>query len=518
MRILPALGWILTVAAMAQTPDADFRIAVVNDLILQNNELSSWPEDGRIRKPADAYRQYQESLAVSASQALNGGDSLALGLTLRLVNYYQQTADATLATPDGSVYRKYLKYSSGGFSLLAGDFYAQLGRGLVLSVEPIDPLLEERTISGGDLHYQGRWLEFRALAGEVRTEARDQAWKVEGGELVLKYLQGPAAGINTIGIHAVRIEDVATGLTQPFQLSLMRQRTLESASAGGDNVGHLFNYYFESARLNWQHLATDAFALDPGRATYGNLILHSHGLFVMGEYRSYLGFSTDIINAQNTLNNPPLADRDNEENNLNHSDSIRILTQYAFHEPDVAVFASAGRIRENDNSTPGTPGFQYDPRTDCGHNVFAGITAEDLFDRLTISAIYGIENIHYPERRTDGSAMFRFTPHWSLEFKLRDLRYHSPIDDSLYRESDYNLQLACSPRFSIYAMHQYRTDPGLLFAQNQFNSGGIRINFGHGCYLDLSGGAVRGGLVCSGGQCREMPDFKGLKLATHMVF
>jgi hypothetical protein len=205
-----------------------------------------------------------------------------------------------------------------------------------------------------------------------------------------------------------------------------------------------------------------------------------------------------------------LADREDEKNNLTHSESARLLAQYTFRDPDVSLFISGGSIKENDQGP-------YHPHTETGHNVFGGFTAEDLWEWLTLSAQYGVRNIQFPERRGDAAAAIRLSRQWSLELKLRDKRYVDTYNSD-YRESDYQAQVSWSPWFSLSYMQQYRSDPGKNFLENRLHSGSLRVNLWKDSFFVISGGSIRGGLVCSGGQCREMPDFKGWKFATHFVF
>lgn len=499
--------------AQAQAQESKpFQWSLTNDALVQSNELAqrvptpSHPSSG----PKDGWQQYQESLSLAASWALEDGGSLSGGLTGRGVNFYQQSANLTLDQPDNALYRKYLKFTQGGFSVQGGDFYALLGQGLVLSVLPIDKLLKERTISGGDLNYRGTWVELRALAGRVETETKDQAWNVKGGEFYVKFLQGDTAGTHRIGAHAAQIEDVLTEKMDAFLIPLMRKRTVSSASLGGDNVGGVANYYVESARLTWEQKPDDFMAIRPGEATYANLTLHPGRVFLMGEFKRYERFETDLINPQNTLNNPPLGDREDEKNNLTHSETTRLLIQYRFLSPDVSVFISGGSIKENDHGP-------FVPRTDTGHNVYGGFTAEDLWDWLTLSGQYGVRNVLYAERRGDGAAAIRFSKTWSLELKLQDKRY-TDYYQTYHRESDYQAQVSWAARFSLSYLLQNRSDPGRNFKDNHLQSCSLRINLWKDSFLTVSGGSIRGGLVCSGGQCREMPDFKGWKVATHFVF
>ncbi len=489
-----------------------FEASAVLDALVQRNELAR-PQGGPDR-PApgseEGWRQHQTALTLSSSLRFAEGPSLALSLTGRDVTFYQQASDLTLERPDRSLYRKSLTFQWGGFTARAGDFHALLGKGLVLSVLPIDKLLKERTIEGGEVRWQTDRVEVRALGGRVQTETRDQAWRVQGGELRTAFLTDETLGTHRLGFHAARIDDEATAALDPIFLPLLRERRTHALSLGGDGVGKVLDYYVEEARLSWARKPDDFTEILPGRATYANLTLRPGTLFVLGEYRRYERFETDLLHPENTLNNPPLADRDDEKNNLLHSEVARLLLQVAGQDPAWSVFVSGGSLKENG-------GGPFDPVKERGHDVYGGFTLEELGDWFSCSATYGVRKVQYPERRTDAAMTFRFTPRWSLELKVRDKRHVDALDQ-LVRESDYDVQLSCSPRFSLYLRQQYRTDPGKHFKDHWFPSGGFRVNLWKGSYVDLSGGSIRGGLVCSGGQCREMPDFKGWKLATHFVF
>lgn len=507
-----APGW-------AQSPEG-VRFTLTNDLTLQQNDLAHWElkPGSPGRDPRKAQDQFMESLSLTGSYASGSWGDLAGGLTLRSTNLYLQQSDVTLAAPDTSLYRKYLKYSQGGLSVEAGDFYAMLGRGMVLSVLPIDKLLKERTVEGVDVQYRGDWLELRALSGKVQTETREQAWRVNGGEVAVKLGAGESSGVHRLGVHAAEIDDVRTDKLEAFQLPLMRRRRAASFSLGGDNVGQMVNYYVERARLTWERKPDDFMPVPEGEATYANLSLHAGGFYMLGEFHRYLRFESDLINPQNTLNNPPLTDREDEKNNLVHSEATRLLMQVSLKDPDLSFFVSGVRLKENDVADETSPDFRFDPTRDTGHQVYGGFTAEDLWDCLTVSATHGVKRLRYPEWRTDASAALRFTPLWSLEAKFRDKRHDDPLTGTAYRESDTSLQLSRSPWVSFYYLLQQRSDPGRSFTSHRLHSGGFRVQIRKGSFIDLSGGSIRGGLVCSGGQCREMPDFKGWKLATHFVF
>lgn len=533
MRVASCLmaAWIaLPGTAQGQQPEAatpvqsqaggGLSFSGVNDFLYQRNELATWEEKPETanRDPRRAQDQFVESLALNANADFGSGGNLATGVILRGTNVYMQRSDLTLAQTDASLYRKFLKYRIGGFSVEAGNFYAMLGRGLVLSVLPIDKLLKERSIEGGDLRFQNRWIDFRALAGKIQTETRDQAWRVEGGEFRVAYLQGPKVGVHRMGIHLAQISDVRTEKTDEYQVPLLRKRTLSSGSLSGDNLGGVLSYYAERATLTWERKPDDFMLIRPGEASYANLNLRVGNLYLMGEFQRYLRFESDLINPQNTLNNPPISDREDEKNNLVHSQVARLLIQYRFQDPDLSFFISGGQVKENEIYDPTQRNFSFDPVRDTGHSVYGGFTVEDLGDWLTLSATTGVRNIRYPEWRTDAASTAKFSRTWSLELKLRDKRHTDPLTATPYRESDYTAQISWAGHFSIYAMSQVRSDPGRNFTRDHLFSGGLRIQLYKSSYMDVSGGSIRGGLVCSGGQCRELPDFKGWKISTHLTF
>lgn len=443
-----------------------FNLFVINDFLYQNNLLGKKQEDWF----SPRHDQYQNALSVNANYGRWSG-----GLTLRGTNFYRQRPDETLSRSENRLHRAFVKYSDGDWSLTGGDFYAMLGRGLVLSVVQNDKTLRERTIQGGDLHYQREGFEARVLAGTVSTETGEQSWHVKGAEASWAPIRQLRLGIRT--------SDVDEGKT----FVAMGQRRTSSVSLGGDNLWESLSYYSEAARLSWRDPR-----LAQGHAVYHNLTFQREGVTLLAEYKKYKHFD-------NQLNNAPLADRDDEYNKMDDSMGYRLLSQYAFREPDVTVFFNMGRYRE------------YDVE---GNNVYGGFSVEDLWDRLSASLQYGSRKLLYAVKKTDATFTWRFDTEHSLQAVLRDKRYWDK--DFRFHEKDLTTTYSYAPWGSLFAMYQFGAQK--VMERNHMWSGGVRGNLKNGSYIEVSGGRQRGGEVCSGGTCLFLPPFHGWKLAAHMRF
>ncbi|MCE1230147.1 MAG: hypothetical protein LWX11_11760 [Firmicutes bacterium] len=511
----------MAAAVMAQAQSSSPSISVTNDLLYQRN-FEAVGVDGA-RRP----NQFQEHLSLFLTWGQWSG-----GLTVRDVNYYKAYGDTTLDQADASLYRAYAKFVSGGFSVQVGDFNAVLGRGMVLSVVQNDTVLLDWTIRGLDVRYLGKGADFHALMGTVNNHIRRlppgtmvsglplaegfRKWNVAGLEGQIEWMKG-----NRVGARAALIEDDGTesSLTQTLKLVAGNpprpnadRRVSESLNLAGNGLWGVFDYYVEAAQTQFRQKQETPWTLpwprptDPTRGSglYGNMVFHSGAWMVMAEGKRYRHFN-------NELNNAPLADRETEKLTMDNSDGLRLYAHYSFRDPDLTLFASAGRCREGD---------LLSKVVNDGSSVFGGFKLEDWFDRLGASYTYGLKTVHllvgrYLEKRTDASLTYKFTPLWSLDFTLKDRRKPN------YGEWDLTTQVARSPWGALYFTHQYSSrveTPDNPSPWKRMNSGGIRINLKKGSYLDLSGGKMRGGEVCAGGQCVMLPAYRGWKISTHIRF
>lgn len=437
---------------------------ITDDVLYQYNRQSgAVPVEG-------TKHQYYETITLFGNYK-----QWSAGLTLRINNFYKQTPNVTLPKLGVNIYRQYIQYNSRNLDVTVGDFYAMLGRGMVLSVLKNEDILRERTVLGGDLRYNKGKLDIRLLGGLVKDDDGWQEWLVGGGEIVAEYAKN-----HRIGVHASLVDDRGTNLN-------LDKRLTYSVSLKGTKLLKNFSYYTEAAFLR-----PDDPRMENGYGIFSNLAYsRSHVTFFL-EFKRYKDFN-------NRMNTPPTADREDEVSSVNDTTGLRFHFQYAFFDPDITLFFNIGRYKEY---------------TDTGNHIYGGFIVEDVKDRLSMSLTYGVRDIRYRIKRWDGHLLYRLGDRWSGEFVYKDKRYKDGF--FTFTETDHTFQVSYSPRISVFVMHQYSHNR--IMDLNHFYSGGIRYWFRGGSAVELSGGTMRGGQVCSGGQCYVMPPFKGVKFTFHYVF
>jgi len=467
------LGWLLFLLIVLVMPGQDLQAVkvgklnfyITNDFLYQYNKLSL--QENTL---APKENQFNESLSLFANL-----QRWSFGITLRSNNFFQQTPNVTLGNPGFDIYRKFVQYNSKHLQVTVGDFYAMLGRGLVLSVLKNEDVLRERTLLGGDIHYNRGRLDWRVLGGQIRDEIEDQQWTVAGGEISLEYAKN-----HRTAVHLSYINDGDTWLN-------LGKRLTYSVSLKGDKLLKNFSYYMELARLDYRDSS-----IDTGYGFYSNITYNKSHVTCLLEFKRYKDF-------MNEMNTPPTADREDEISSFNDTTGLRFYFQYAFFEPDILLFFNLGRYTEYD---------------DTGNHIYAGMSIEDFLDRLNLSVTYGIRDILYPIKRLDGHLLYQFSGRWSGEITVKNKRYKDK--SFIFNEQDHILQISYSPYISLFFTHQYSHNR--IISLNHFYSCGIKIYFSSGTVLELAGGTIRGGQICSGGQCFVAPPFKGIKCSLFHIF
>jgi len=432
---------------------------ITNETLFQYNKI---PENKN---------QFYEALSLFANL-----EKWSLGITLRGNNFFKQTSNQILPEAQLDLYRKYIQYNSRYFKVNIGDFYTILGQGLVLSVLKNEDILRERTILGGDIRYDKGHLNVRIVGGKILDETKEQEWGIGGGEVIWEYIKN-----HRIGAHFSFVDDIDTQ-------TKLGERIASSLSFKGSRLLKYWSYYMELAHLYYRTQLKDN-----GYGIYSNLTYNKSHINCFLEFKHYKDFNNEV-------NNPPAADRSDEiASIMSDTTGVRLYFQYSFFEPDIVLFFNIGGYREYD---------------DWGNHVYGGFNMEDLMERLSLSLTYGIRDILYPVKRWDGHLLYRLTDRLSSEFTWKDRRYKN--GKLIFNEQDFTLQISYSPYVSIFMLYQYSHNR--ILNLNHFYSGGVAINFTSSTVFEISGGTVRGGEVCSGGQCFITPPFKGFKCSLLHTF
>ncbi len=421
-------------------------------------------------KKANKEAQFYNALSVFANYK-----KWSAGLTMRAFNFYKQMPNATLTDPKFELYRAYVEYNSKHLKVSAGDFYSLLGRGMVLSVLKNEDVYRDRTITGGNIHYNKGRFDIKFLGGIIKDETGNQDWYVTGGETSYEYAKN-----HTIGAHFSFIDEKAANMELGGRLTY-------SMSLRGNKLFKNFSYYTEFAMLSFADSS-----IDNGYGLYSNITYSKSHFTGFLEFKRYKDFN-------NQMNNPPVGDRVDEIATLIDTTGIRLYAQYSFFDPDIILFVNFGR---------------YEEFGKAGNHIYGGFTAEDLWDRFTINASYGVRDIAYPVKKWETNLTYQFSDTWSVEMGMKDKRYEDL--NFIFKEIDHNFQVSYSPYVSVFFLHQYSHNK--IMDLNHFYSGGVKVYLPGGTAIELSGGTIRGGQVCSGGQCFMAPPFKGVKFSLLHTF
>jgi len=435
-----------------------FSLVLTNETLLQRNRAASRPD-----------QLYQLLHLVGTYKDWSSG------LTLRLKNFLKQTPDMTLPRLEFDFYKAFVRYQGKKLRAQAGDFHAMLGRGLVLAVLPNEKLYRDWSIRGGDVEFLSDHLRIRTLGGLVRDEAGGQGWSLFGTEAIFRYVRAHDAGW-----HLSYIDDRGEG-------GRLGPRLTGSLSFSGSFWSDRITYAAETAFLSFQDERLPA-----GSAGFASLSYHRGRWLVTVEAKRYLNFA-------NELNNPPNADREDEPGVLGDGQTVRLFLQYALPDPDLLVLLNAATVSE------------YGVR---GEHLYAGMMAQDLFDRISASLTVGVRRLLYPVLRIDANLQWMLGGPWSLETNYREKGYRNGAFRFL--ERDILVQLAKARLGSFSVQYQYSAQP--VMGRHHFLSCSARWDVSAAAYVEATGGWLRGGEVCAQGQCFQAPPFRGVKLSFFAVF
>ncbi len=414
--------------------------------------------------------QFYETLSIFANIK-----KWSFNLTLRTNNYYKRAPNTTISDTNFDIFRKTIRYNSKKLKVIVGDLYSVLGHGLVLSVQKNDEIFRERTILGADIRYLSNRFDLRILGGEINDDTFDQKWRVAGGELDLKL-----SGNSRLGGRFSYIIDEDT-------LRLLGDRLTYSFNIKTNKFFSHFSYYAEIAFLDFVENS-----MKNGHAIYSNLTFNKSHITMLIEYKKYSNFD-------NEMNNPPIADKEDETSSINDTEGVRILFQYTVFDPEISFFFNIGKYREYE---------------DNGFHIYGGVSAIDVGEKFSFNLTYGIRNIIFPIKKSDLDLTWQLSDLLSFTISSRDKRYRD--NNFKFNEQDYSFQVAHAKGITLFLSYQYSYNK--IIGLNNFFNGGLVLNFTNDMEIRISGGTIRGGQVCSGGQCYVLPPFKGIKFSLLKTF
>ncbi len=393
--------------------------------------------------------------------------------------------------------------------ITAGDFYKSLARGIVLYVQEDKELNLDRTIRGGLFESEFDILSAQVFGGEVtwykfldhRSENNYEQLKIVDRLLGGRVLGHFPSNIN-LGVQVTQAElfDVIRGEDISDNVRLF----------GGDAevtglMGGLIDFYAEYGNLNWDEEESYNTDLQDGRAFYSSVIAYVNAFTILAEYKDYKAWDY-------RYSRPPTADRDDEVADIIDIQGPRIKVDYFIPSTQTLLYVSLGRF---DNHSPETSyGEVYRNRID---HIYGGIeqTWDDLYAHIT----YGykdyitIDELH---RRITSDFQYRISDRNSLNLYYEYKYYQIPTTEKNEHKS--YLTYSLSPWFSA-TVHYNRHLIGFHSEQDEeWFAGEVNATPISALSITLLYGQLPTGLICSGGQCRIVPEFDGFQVSVTYRF
>jgi hypothetical protein len=414
--------------------------------------------------------------------------------------------------------------------LTFGDFYAQLGSGILLSLRKIDEFGSETVLRGGKVDFDSKYISFSAMGGVTNINNVDELNNYFFEDPMDRIVAGrvSATPVERLKIEALGLllgwKDVKAGeVLSPklFGTGLL----LESAVLPGRlTLG-------AEADMLWREKAvpggTDH---DMGEAAYLKLNGIAGPVSVLLEWKWYEKFDisgSTVGGLAMVYNQPPTAERVDQE-------PASITTVYGGRVKTDVKLSDTFFIHANFS------GGDYAPLTDVirGEEVkrvayylhaYGGFTMfmNEGMSEISVSGGWRREmepDLMDPEGgwtrhahvyHVESKFLFYIARGWSLRYSILH-ESRGKIEGIGYGEYERGTQIAgvdLSGVMSLSAAFEYDTQYHRMpFDENLFGWWEAKFYPARGLVLVFKGGLERGGLTCVSGVCRTIPPFAGVRV------
>lgn len=406
---------------------------------------------------------------------------------------------------DIELFKYKLGYQHSNFEVLAGDFYQYLGRGMVLYVQEDKDLNLDRTIQGGQVQvninrfkaqvFGGkiRWYNFLDDTASMTYVERKISDEVFGAGLYYKVYKEITLGANYV-----------TGTLYAYRRNQLMDEDFQTGSINLEAM-NLFDgkidFYGEYARLSWDSDAPFGAETEEGTAIYGSLTAYLNDFTVLVEYKDY-----DYWNYR--YGRPPTADREDEMSELDDTKGPRIKVDYFIPSTSTLLYVSASQFNNQ-----GHPDYLGNVTRNKNDHYYLGV--EQNWCDLHVHMTYGIKeyaNKDEKHRRATSDIVYSFLTRHSLnlyyEYKFTGVPGTDKIEHKSY------LTYSFSPWFAItghYNQHTFKTIRSGSQNTDSWWAGELTVTPIDALSINLLYGGLPTGLICSGGQCRILPEFEGVQ-------
>jgi len=396
-----------------------------------------------------------------------------IGLTLNGANFfprepYREFNDFV------QVDRAFIDYAGDNVYGVAGDFFTSFERGMTLSVLR-DPLIyRDDTIRGARASMTFKRFELDVLGGFVDDKVTDeQDW------------------IGGIRAAVIMPRDIRLGVTGVYSDDktddwIEGEHILGSVFLDAPGIFDQLDFYGEYAVKDSELEPTG----EKGHGLYLAATWYRGPFTLLAEYKDYERFNYEH-------NNPPNADRLDEFFAPDDTRGYRVKPSYFLNKTNSDLYVSYSR-------------FENILSDSIVEHYFGGVEQYDLFGRVYMHVWAGRRS------EVDGKDENKASLASTIDIGEDD----SIVVDALIKyaedpffcntELESSIGYSISGRWIITALYQYAEVP--VWNKNDFYGGEITANISESLQAKLFVGSLKGGQVCSGGQCRYEDPFEGVKL------
>ncbi|MFT5358190.1 MAG: hypothetical protein ACI9KE_005427 [Polyangiales bacterium] len=435
-----------------------------------------------------------------------------------------------------------LHYERGDIAIDAVDSYAVLGRGIALALRRVDLLGVDTTLRGGQVAYDEGRVFARLLGGAVNPQNLDpQTLRIVTApqdrlrrDLFSNperrdFLMGGEAGFRVAGVSLGAHAMTSWLGEQPgFErryLSVLGWRLDAPALLDGK-----LSFYGEINAL--RRVSEPEFGeeeVETGYALYGSAQTRLGNLALLLEWKDYHNYRVAASNgegaAHRTYSAPPTLERSDERPEALHNNrGGRLQMDYGFL-PGAWSLSVTGLVygfAENEAIDPFdgilvTHGFakvqrvpQSGERIGWSFSLEAGFRRESYLEPDPIFNDVVVNGEYATVYHATAEAGIVLGDH-SLELLIshRDERRHEAFDYVEFIRGQATLTYSFAGKLRVSPILAWNTQTVGADSPSLYPGLEVRYDFLSGSFVRVYGGQTPGGLLCSGGVCRDVPPFQG---------
>ncbi|MCA9537752.1 MAG: hypothetical protein KC620_02620 [Myxococcales bacterium] len=445
------------------------------------------------------------------------GSDGGLSANARVDTIYFVNPPATQASEgeyadDARLERLSVRYRLGDWQIQVGDFYRQLGRGIVLSLRKVDEVGLDLTVQGGEVAWDTKDHAAALFAGRVNAvnlDAVSQKFVDDPDDVLV----GAEYTLRALGPLRLNVYGLYMGIEEPILASVSDDDHVFSGGLSAE-IPDLFSFgsaYFE-VDYQRRELVGETF---PGKAAYGavELFFGDYGLVAEGLYLDDFelrGSSNSALQNRFVYGQPPTLERLDQEV-LNNKDVLggRLRVDRYLLEGDLALYIN-GMYRITDQGESS--------QVDQLHG-YAGfdLTYGEGASRLGLSAGYRDEKqpeLSDPDLKSmihfEGDWLQAISGGWSLHLSsTNELR---TLKDDDYARGSTLLGVEAAGLGALTVELGYDTQKEGDNIRQFFYATVLDWEAAEWMRARFTAGHQRGGLKCIGGVCRIFPEFAGARL------